>query len=81
MLLDVVLVIDQQHGDIVVSLDDAEEEVHIHCASRHIAFTAFIAQRCQFLSGVGPDFHALALLHGKVFNQIIGDVQEQGDQQ
>ena len=72
---DVILIIDQQHGDVVVGLDDAQQEVNVGGTGAII--TAFAAHRRQFLGCIGPNLHALAFLHGKVLHQVVGDVKEQ----
>ena len=81
---DVVLIIDQQHGNVVVGLDDAQQEIHIGGAATHrIAIGIHVsaaAHRRQFLSRVGPDLHAPALLDGKILDQIVGHIQEQRHQ-
>ena len=57
----------------VVTLDDAEHEVHIvHCHG-HIVAYGFVGHSGEFLGGIGPYFHAFALLYGEVLDQAVGD--------
>ena len=77
---DVVIIINQQHGDVVVGLDDAQQEVHIGGTAAGTVFTALVAHCRQFLGRIGPNLHALALLLGQILHQVVGDVQEQRHQ-
>ena len=61
---DFALVIDQQHGYVVIALDDAEQEVDIGLHGR--ASRVVVAHGGQFLGGIGPNLHAVALLLGQV---------------
>ena len=85
---DVVLVIDEQHGDVVVRLDDAQQEIHVGAAAgtlvarlvHFIGAAALAAHRDEFLGGVGPYLHTFALLFGQVLDQVVGDVKEERDE-
>ena len=75
MVQDIVLVIDQQNGNVVVALNDAEEEIDIG-SRRWDGVTLFIylaaaAHGSQLLCCFGPNFHSLAFLFGEVLDQIV----------
>ncbi len=65
--------IDEQHRDVVVALDDAQQKVHVGLHGHGIAVLIDLLGGCgsQLLGGVGPYLHAVALHHGKVLDQAV----------
>ena len=82
MVQDVILIIDQHYGDIMVGLDDAQQEIHVGSSPYGITVLIHLvvdAHR-QFPCRIGPNFHALALLLGEIFHQVVGYVKEERHQ-
>jgi len=75
---DVVLAVDEQHGDVVVGLDDAQQEVDVG-RLQGIALGG-LAHGGKFARGIRPNFHAAAFLLCQVLDQVVADIQEHAHQ-